>query len=831
MLAGGCSRVDQSSTPSVRCPECGHVLGLKDLRAGRFRVACPRCRAPLVLAVALEPAPSVAVEVEARPTPPPEPVPAAAVAPVAVPVPAGAPRWLGRYRVVGGWGAARAGLGVVGRWLGVGPAVGVAATRDRWEADPRFVARWALEALGSGQLRHPNLIAPYEVGATADRLLAASAPGRFVPLADLVRGRGDLDRQARVAAVLHAARGLRHAHEQGVYHRDLALDAIGVDPDGRVAVLGVGVGLTPGVAPPAPPPIPLAGEAPPPPIPEPAAQADVAGLGRVLGSLLGGPDGSRAVPPGLATLARLLTGEGPGGMIDPRERLNDMGAAVRALEAEAGVDASWQPTPAEAEAFAAAVDDYHAAPLAPARRWAEVGVAGFLGLIALLLLVLGRVLPALGWAAFGGLIAAALAGWRGLGARDRVGDRVAPALAALGRRDLGSLVAVAVLLVGTLAVTHLLVMWGLLAILAVGLAAALHFGVDRPLESSRGESLDRLRALVRGWRRLGADEAAIRRFVAGAGGQRWEEPFAELYGLAAVAPARGAWGLDLSGRRRARFAPARAWALHWFDEALADRADERARALLEAILERDIEARGAHVLTARRRSKRAAEAVVAVARQYRRSADGSVGLPLVEAFRRAADRPEEFLHSPEIAEEAGPPRWRALAEYALLVAFGPRSRFLLGAACLAGAVVWMEQNDLLNYEQAKQAAATATVEGDRARAVDQAKAIGDRFVGGVARLLDAPDPGEPMQLGVVPPGVAEHLNGFALAASGLILLASSTVGGLRVVPVALVAALLPLGPRLVQPSARPLDPISLGAMGLGVALYVVGLAWARRGEG
>ena len=786
----------------VDCPVCQHTIALKDLRAGRFRVKCPRCGSPLVLTVEICTETSIKAEVELAETGESSqatPTPSITFIPTTI-----GTRWLGRYRLRGDWDAVRAGVGHWGRWLGVGPRVGLVSTRDAWATDSRFMARWTLEGFGSTQLRHPNLAHSFEVGVAEDRVFSAASVADSTPLSALSGGRAPLNRQARASAILHAARGLRFAHEQGIFHRDLGLEAIRIDDGGRVTVTGLGVGLTPGAADSSM---------------KSAAQGDVEQLGRALATLVGGA-GDRAVPPGLAGLIRRM-------VVDDGERFPDMGAVVRALEAELGVAGPLTPSEAETEEFASALLDYQTAPLAGVRRWVSPLVLGALGLVVLILLGTGRVMPAAGWLMFGALASASLLAFRGVAARHRIKSRIAAPLAVVGRRDLMTLAGVGALGLAALMVTHLLGTWIFLTILAIGLAAAYHFGLDRPLAQSRAEVFERLEATVRGWRQAGVDEAAIRRYVAGAGGKGWEEVFAALFGSDTVTPARAIWGPDLLGRPRPRFAPVQGWISERLDAFVLGRIDDQTRGLLVPILERDLEARGMHVLTARRKSKRAAEAVVAVATQYRQSLDGSVGLPLVEAFRKAVEHPEEFLLSPEIAEAAEPPRWRSAVAFGFAVVFGSRSRFVLGAACLAGAFVWMEQNALISYQEAQGAVLAATVEGDRAGAVGQARAIGAKFVQGVAQVIDAPNQGEAIQLGLIPEAVAHHLNGFALAVSGLILLVSSLIPGHRLIPFALVAALIPLTPRLVVPSARPLDPVALGAMAVGVGVFAVGLILQR----
>ena len=805
----------------LTCPACRDDLAIADLRPGRFRIACPRCAASLIVTVPDGPAGDIAVAVESVAAP------ALASPPPIAADPAGAHAvrsgWVGRYRVVGP---------NQGRAWGFGPVVDLAVVRDRWRTDARFVAAWTLDALAAGELRHPNLAEPGGVEVAGDRVFAVGPGGNLAALADPTT-RASLARNERVAAVLHAARGLRHAHEQGVYARDLNLGSIRVDPAGLVRLAGLGVNRSPGdsAAPPVLEPLPLAepGAPPPPPPSRPEVQADLAGLGRILGTLVAGSSHDRAVPPGLATLIRRLGGA-DSTPIDPRERFADTGAVVRALEAELGVAGPLQPIDAEIEAFAAALEDYQAAPLAPLRKWGALGSIGLLVLIVVGLLALGRVIPAVGWLGFGGLVAAALAGLRMLDVRGSIGGRLAPVLAVGGRRDLITVGVVALLGLTTLWATHWLVTWIIVKTIAGGLAALWHWGLDRPLAASRAESLDRLRGLVQGWRSLGADEEAIRRYVASAGGSGWEEVFAALFGLGAVAPARTRWGTTLAGGRRPRFAPVTGWLLGRLDRLVAGRRDERTRGWLEPILERDLEARGTQTLTARRRSRRGAEAVVAVLSQFRHAADGSVGLPLADALRQAVARPDDFLASPEIAAASEPAAWRPIAASLVQAVGGSRARFLLGAASLAASFVWMEQNALVSYEEGKQALMTSAVEGDHALAVDRAKRIGQKFVNGVARVIDAPDEAETMRLGILSPAIAEHLNGFALATSGLILLISSLVGGTRIIPVALIAALIPLTPRLVVPSARPLDFAALVAMGVGVGAFVVGRMWARGEE-
>ncbi len=797
------------------CPSCRNDLALADLRPGRFRIACPRCAAHLIVTVAADPAATIDVQLEALPTPAP-------VEPDLTVEPVRSGR-VGRYRVVG------AGQGRAGRF---GPVVGLHRVRDRWRTDARFVAAWTLEALAASVLKHPNLASPIGLEVAGEELAAIGPAGAASTLADPTT-RSQFDRQGRVATVLHAARGLRAAHEQQVYHRDLGLGSIRIEADGLVRVAGLGVGLNPSsTAPRSIEPIPLAelGTSPVPVAlpPTPDAQTDVAGLGRVLGTLVAGSSGDRAVPPGLATLIRRLTGGD--GSIDPRERFADMGAVVRGLEAELGVAGPLVPAEVDAVAFEAAVGEFQAAPLATIEHWVPIGAGVVLGLIVLGCLLLGRLAPALGWVFFGGLIAVAGAGFRVWDTRGRIGGKLGPAAAVVESRDGLTLGVVGLVGFGLLWMMEWLGVAILGSVLAIALAATYHFGLDRPLAASRNSVLGQLRGLIQGWRRLGWDEEAIRRYVASSGGRAWEEIFAALFGFDAVPEARARWGANLAGERRPRFAPVRAGLLDRGNAWITRRLDERTQGWLEPIIERDLEAGGLHVLTARRRSKRASAAVVAVLDQFRRAPDGTVGTPLVAALRRAVDRTEEVLASPEIAEAARSAPWYAPIGSIVLAPMGRWARFALGLACLAGALVWMERNELINYTEIKDAVRAAMVEGNQADARHVIEGAAEAFQAGVARIRNDDKPPEALRLGVIPLAFARHLDGFALLTTGLILIFSCLIPDRRIIPFALVAALLPLAPHFLLTNTRPLGMVAITAMVLGASVLVLGMVTDRRDE-
>ncbi len=818
-------------THSISCPRCRAPIAIDDARPGRFRIKCPSCGGPIALTVPDDPlAPPLVAAAK-----PPEPEPTAEYVPPAAPagttaesIPPRAepalqpPRALAGYRVGPALGATRAGFAFRGWRRATGRPLTLTIPRPRWAADARFVARFAREATASAQLDHPNLARGLGFGVARGLPFAASdRPDDAFPLSDPSRGRGGLDRSARVAAILHAARGLRHAHEQQVFHRDLTLDSILVDAQGVVRLTGIGLGLTPDAPEDPPRPaveVPGAASTPQGPPPEPvatlAAREDIAALGQALATLVGGASGDRAVPPGLVSTIRRMLGEGP----DPRYL--DLGAATRALEAELGVAGPFTPRDEEAAELEAAAQAFAEVPLARARALVGPGALALGGLFVALLLLAGKPLTALGTVGFGLLVGLALLTFRGSAGRDPIFDRLRELAFGGGRGDLLTSAAVLAVGLGTLAATHLLGGWIALALMAVALAGAYHFALDRPIAASRAAPLDRARSLVLGLRRLGVDEDDIRRFACRQAGPRWEGFHEALFGYAAMRHARDRWGLDAGGKPRARHARWRDPIVALLDSSLDARRRDRDLALFGPIEERAFEARGINLLTARRRGRRVAEATVALAAQYRKSLDGSLGLPLMNALLRAVDRPDEFLASPEILEAAEPPAWReALATLGRL-AFGPRARFLAGVALLAGFLVWMDRNHLISAAEIQADVLAATE--DREQAVANAEKLGRKLVENVQGVAGAAIPTEPLHLGPV------ALDGSGLGAAGLILVLSAAFAGTRMAVFALPGVLIAAGGAHLLAGARPFGPTSLGAMAVGGSFLVLGVLFGRR---
>ena len=108
-------------------------------------------------------------------------------------------------------------------------------------ADPAAKTRFIAEARAAAALDHPSVCTIYEIGETEDGQLFIAMPlydGETLQ-ARLQRGRLMFDEALPIA--LQVARGLAHAHESGIVHRDVKPSNIVLLPDGGAKVLDFGI--------------------------------------------------------------------------------------------------------------------------------------------------------------------------------------------------------------------------------------------------------------------------------------------------------------------------------------------------------------------------------------------------------------------------------------------------------------------------------------------------------------------------------------------------------------------------------------------------------------
>ena len=109
--------------------------------------------------------------------------------------------------------------------------------------DASYLARFQLEAKAIASLNHPNIVLAYDIDNEGDVHFIVMEYVDGVDLQVLVKRDGPLDPSTAAELIAQSARGLEHAHENGVIHRDVKPANLLIDQDGKVRLLDMGLAL------------------------------------------------------------------------------------------------------------------------------------------------------------------------------------------------------------------------------------------------------------------------------------------------------------------------------------------------------------------------------------------------------------------------------------------------------------------------------------------------------------------------------------------------------------------------------------------------------------
>jgi serine/threonine protein kinase len=760
---------------AIVCPHCDHPLDLHGSRTGRAAAKCPECDKTLGQ-IRLPPATD---------TPPPKPPtgshlfglakttpdPQKGKSPAAdrpaedeadVPPPSIEVRGYRIEKVVG-----KGGMGTVylARQLSLDRPVALKVMGRKWSADPVFAARFTREAYAAAQLAHPNIVPIYDIGEVDGCRFFSMEYVPGTSLAELVRTQGKLDPETAVGYILQAARGLKHAHDRGLIHRDVKPDNLLLDEHGLIKVADLGLvketrgpdpgpklpprNLPAGLAPVLPTPPSWVRDSPPstgltgakialgtPAYMSPEQcrdaatvdhRADVYSLGCTLYVLVTGQppfDGQTAVelmtkhayepivppeeivqrvPRELSDIIQRMLAK------DPAARFQSMGEVVRTLEAWLGVQTTRGFAPSEdqisrVEEYAA---KFHAAPAAVFRGRLTRGFFAAAGVAAVLLVFFSRTNWAVGVVGLMAQAAAAYFVLDGVTRRGYLFTRVKQFAWGLAWGDWAIAASLAVLGGILFWAFNVLALWAGFGLIGVGLAFAVKYGLDRAAEAQRKEPLDGCERLLRRLRKNGADEEGLRLFVAKYAGPDWEELFEALFGFEAKLAARAALHRGGGGTTRNKYAAWREPLLHAIDRIETARKDAREKALLRAVELARLQAAGMAEAAARSRAEAAADRIVRAAGKIRQVEAEMVkaaplGLDLAPTSLRTLTRGSS---SPDLVIE---PESADRLGRVLDAALGRVARGALAAVLLVACGAWMGQNGLFGEN------ATAIADPDRA---------------------------------------------------------------------------------------------------------------------
>ncbi len=683
---------------AAKCPHCQASFTPSMPKPGRYRVACPRCRAPFALvipdrpgaawvartfsgaptavthrpAVEVEPLPATGSETARHPVetpaPPirfsrpvrqqptattlPRPAPAGSIPAAAHdlthgPQPAHVPGYV-IERILGSGGM---GTVYLARQLSLDRPVALKVMSERWSNDPVFVARFTREAYAAALLNHPNVVQIYDIGEAEGCRFFSMEYVRGRSLVDLVKAQGKVDPETAVGYVLQAARGLKHAHDRGMIHRDVKPDNLLLTEQGVIKVADLGLVKTPAMTREAdaldkssglstlPPDMTAARMAlgtpaymAPEQCRDAAAvdhRADVYSLGCTLYALVTGQqpfEGATAVelmtkhayeplvPPELiaARLPRELSVVIQRMMAkNPDDRYQTMGEVVRTLEQWLGVQqsGSFAPEDNQIVKLERCVGEFNDAPAAVLRARVVTGLIGACLLGAVLMMFARQLGLAFGLA--GMVIQGAVAYFvlNGVARKTYLFRRVRQFLFGLTVGDWAVGVATLGLFGVLLWVLGLLWVWAAFGCVGVGLAAALRLGLDRAIDRERRGPIEGCEEVLRRMRRAGVGEDDLRMFVAKYAGRDWEEIFELLFGFEAKLAARAQLRGGSAGQRET-FAAWREPVLNLIDRVEKARQQTRERQLLEQVERARLVAVGLNESTAKCRAAAEASALV-----------------------------------------------------------------------------------------------------------------------------------------------------------------------------------------------------------------------------
>lgn len=107
-------------------------------------------------------------------------------------------------------------------------------------ANPKLRRRFLLEAQIAAALQHPNITRILELGSEEGSPYLVQELLEGEDLSACIKRRDAMTLRERIAVLVQIARGLAHAHSQGVLHRDVKPRNVRVLPDGSVKLMDFG---------------------------------------------------------------------------------------------------------------------------------------------------------------------------------------------------------------------------------------------------------------------------------------------------------------------------------------------------------------------------------------------------------------------------------------------------------------------------------------------------------------------------------------------------------------------------------------------------------------
>jgi len=151
--------------------------------------------------------------------------------------------FLGKYKLLGHIGTGGMSSVYLSEHIRMGDKRAIKVLPKSRVHDATYLARFMLEAKAIASLNHPNIVLAYDIDNEEDVHYIVMEYVDGVDLHQLVKRDGAIDASTTADLIAQAARGLAHAHEKGVIHRDVKPANLLVDSSGVVRLLDMGLAL------------------------------------------------------------------------------------------------------------------------------------------------------------------------------------------------------------------------------------------------------------------------------------------------------------------------------------------------------------------------------------------------------------------------------------------------------------------------------------------------------------------------------------------------------------------------------------------------------------
>ena len=151
--------------------------------------------------------------------------------------------FLGKYKLLGHIGTGGMSSVYLAEHTRMGDKRAIKVLPKSRVRDATYLARFQLEAKAIASLNHPNIVLAYDIDNEDDVHYIVMEFVDGIDLQLLVKNDGRLDCSTAAEMIAQAARGLEHAHTNGVIHRDVKPANLLIDRDGVVRLLDMGLAL------------------------------------------------------------------------------------------------------------------------------------------------------------------------------------------------------------------------------------------------------------------------------------------------------------------------------------------------------------------------------------------------------------------------------------------------------------------------------------------------------------------------------------------------------------------------------------------------------------